>query len=101
MFALTRMDEVVPTITGDVHELAAVEAAVGESRPEVVFHLAAQALVNRSLLNPVGTYSINVLGTVNLLEALRSARHDVAAVVCVTSDKWPARSWSWRATGTR
>jgi nucleoside-diphosphate-sugar epimerase len=121
------MDEIVPTRTGDVRELAAVEAAVGASRPEVVFHLAAQALVNRSLADPVGTYCINVLGTVNLLEALRSASHDVAAVVCVTSDSAtstatgtgaiarttnseasthtrrarPARSWSWRATGTR
>jgi CDP-glucose 4,6-dehydratase len=96
LFALTRMDELVPTITGDVRELAAVEAAVGATRPDVVFHLAAQALVNRSLADPVGTYSVNVLGTVNLLEALRRASHDVGAVVCVTSDKcYVNREWEW------
>jgi CDP-glucose 4,6-dehydratase len=98
MFALASVDEVVPTVTGDVRELAAVEveAAVGKSRAEVVFHLAAQALVNRSLVDPVGTYSVNVLGTVNVLEALRSGSHDVAAVVCVTSDKcYVNRDWDW------
>jgi CDP-glucose 4,6-dehydratase len=96
LFALARMDELVPTITGDIRELAAVEEAVGASRPEVVFHLAAQALVNRSLVDPVGTYSVNVLGTVNLLEALSGAGHDVGAVVCVTSDKcYVNRDWDW------
>jgi CDP-glucose 4,6-dehydratase len=77
---------VVPTSTGDVRNLADVEAAVAASRPEVVFHLAAQALVNRSLADPVGTYTINVAGTVNLLEAVRRARQEVGAVVCETSD---------------
>ena len=96
LFALTRMDELVPTITGDVRALPEVQAAVDASRPEMVFHLAAQALVNRSLADPVGTYSVNVLGTVNLLEALRSAKHDIAAVVCVTSDKcYVNRDWEW------
>jgi CDP-glucose 4,6-dehydratase len=94
--ALTRLDEVIPTTTGDVRNLADVEAAVAASRPEVIFHLAAQALVNRSLVDPVGTYSINVAGTVNLLEAVRTASHDVGAVVCVTSDKcYVNRDWDW------
>ena len=94
--ALTRLDEVIPSMTGDVRNLADVEAAVAASRPEVIFHLAAQALVNRSLVDPVGTYSINVAGTVNLLEAVRTASHDVGAVVCVTSDKcYVNRDWDW------
>jgi CDP-glucose 4,6-dehydratase len=70
------MDEVVPPITGDVRELAAVEAVVGASRPEVVFRLGAQALVNRFLADPVGTYCGDVLGTVRLLRAqAREPRH--------------------------
>jgi CDP-glucose 4,6-dehydratase len=86
----------VPATTGDVRDLATVEAAVAASRPEVVFHLAAQALVNRSLADPVGTYSVNVTGAVNILESVRKASHDVAAVVCVTSDKCYAnRDWDW------
>jgi CDP-glucose 4,6-dehydratase len=96
MFALTRLDEVAPTTIGDVRDLETVEAAVAASRPEVVFHLAAQALVNRSLADPVGTYSVNVVGTVNLLEAVRRAGNDVAAAVCVTSDKcYVNREWDW------
>jgi CDP-glucose 4,6-dehydratase len=78
LFAVARLDEVVPSTTGDVRDLEAVQARVQTSRPEVVFHLAAQALVNRSLEDSVGTYFINLLGTVNLLEALRSGSHDGA-----------------------
>jgi CDP-glucose 4,6-dehydratase len=96
LFALTRLDELVPSMRGDIRELDAVEGAVAESRPEVVFHLAAQALVRNSLTDPVGTFATNVLGTVNLLEALRKGRHDVRAVVCVTSDKcYVNRDWDW------
>jgi CDP-glucose 4,6-dehydratase len=96
LFALARLDQVVPTTVGDVRDLPAVEAALAEARPEVVFHLAAQALVRRSLDDPVGTYTTNVLGTVNVLEALRRAGHDMQALVCVTSDKCYAnRDWDW------
>jgi CDP-glucose 4,6-dehydratase len=96
LFALTKLNEIVPSIKGDVRDIAAVRGAVDRSKPEVVFHLAAQALVNRSLADPVSTYSTNVMGTVNLLEALRSARRDVGAVVCVTSDKcYVNRDWDW------
>jgi CDP-glucose 4,6-dehydratase len=94
--ALTQLEELVPTNTGDVRDLATVEGAIAAARPEVVFHLAAQALVNRSLADPVATYTINVTGTVNLLEAVRRARNDVRAVVCVTSDKcYVNRDWDW------
>jgi CDP-glucose 4,6-dehydratase len=96
LFALTRLNEIVPSLSGDIRELDAVKGAVAESRPEVVFHLAAQALVRNSLADPVGTFSTNVLGTVNLLEALRKRCHDVRAVVCVTSDKcYVNREWDW------
>jgi CDP-glucose 4,6-dehydratase len=96
LFALTRLDELVPSLTGDVRELGAVQAAIGESRPEVVFHLAAQALVKNSLADPVGTFSTNVLGAVNVLEAVRTRGHHVRAVVCVTSDKcYVNREWDW------
>ena len=71
---------------GDIRDLADLRGAFQEDRPEVVFHLAAQSLVRRSYTEPVETYATNVMGTVNLLEAVRhepSAR----AVVVVTSDK--------------
>jgi len=71
---------------GDVRDLAAVQAAFDAARPEVVFHLAAQALVIPSYADPKGTFDTNVGGTVNVLECARSSP-SVRAVVIVTSDK--------------
>jgi CDP-glucose 4,6-dehydratase len=73
--------------TVDVRDGAAMRTAVAQARPEVVLHLAAQPMVRRSLLDPVMTYEVNVMGTVNVLEAVREVGHGVLAVVVVTSDK--------------
>ncbi|TFF22134.1 CDP-glucose 4,6-dehydratase [Jiella endophytica] len=70
----------------DIRDLAALERIVAEARPEIVFHLAAEALVRRSYSDPVGTFGTNVMGTVNLLQALRRAP-EAKAVVIVTTDK--------------
>lgn len=70
----------------DLREAQAVQRVVAESRPELVFHLAAQALVRQSYLDPKTTWDTNVGGTVNLLEALRQVGGTQACVV-VTSDK--------------
>jgi CDP-glucose 4,6-dehydratase len=70
----------------DIRDLDALERALQAARPDAVFHLAAQALVRPSYSDPVGTYTTNVIGTVNLLEAVRRVR-DVRSVVIVTSDK--------------
>lgn len=71
----------------DVRDAEGVRAALRQERPEVVLHLAAQPMVRRSLRDPVMTYAVNVLGTVNVLEAVRTEQGDVQAVVVVTSDK--------------
>ena len=71
----------------DVRDAEGVRAALREERPEVVLHLAAQPMVRRSLRDPAMTYAVNVLGTVNVLEAVRLEPGDVRAVVVVTSDK--------------
>ena len=73
-------------IVGDVRDAAGLTAAVAAARPQIVLHLAAQSLVRASYDDPVRTYATNVMGTVNLLEAVR-ATDGVGAVVCVTSDK--------------
>ncbi|WP_043349868.1 CDP-glucose 4,6-dehydratase [Methylobacterium sp. B1] len=80
---------------GDVRDLAALSACVAETQPEIVLHLAAQALVRPSYSDPVGTYASNVMGTVHLLEAVRACP-SVRAVVIVTSDKaYENREWVW------
>ncbi len=71
----------------DVRDGDAVRDALRTVRPDVVLHLAAQPMVRRSLRDPVATYAINVLGTVNVLDAVRTVGGDVGAVLVVTSDK--------------
>jgi CDP-glucose 4,6-dehydratase len=80
---------------GDVTDLADLETAFRQADPEVVFHMAAQAIVRESYENPTATFATNVLGTANLLEVVR--RHPSArAVVIVTSDKcYENREWYW------
>jgi CDP-glucose 4,6-dehydratase len=71
----------------DVRDGQSLARALAAAEPEVVIHLAAQPMVRRSLIDPVGTFETNVIGTVNLLEAVRAAGQGVQAVVVVTSDK--------------
>jgi CDP-glucose 4,6-dehydratase len=95
LFELTRLGEDLRGVCADVRDADAVAAAVAAARPEVVFHLAAQPLVRASFVAPRETYEINVMGTVNVLEAVRLAT-GVRAVVNVTSDKcYENREWEW------
>jgi CDP-glucose 4,6-dehydratase len=87
MFELARVGEQMREFAVDVRDAGAVRDALSEARPEVVLHLAAQPLVRRSLRDPVLTYEVNLMGTVNVLDAVREVGSDVRAVVIVTSDK--------------
>jgi CDP-glucose 4,6-dehydratase len=86
LYEEARLEDLVDEVHADVRDPAAVCAAVAEHRPEVVIHMAAQALVRRSFADPRQTYETNVMGTVNVLEAVRQVG-GVRAVVNVTSDK--------------
>jgi CDP-glucose 4,6-dehydratase len=82
-------------IHADINDRPAVAALLRDAQPEVVFHLAAQALVRPSYAAPVETFAANVLGTVTLLDAVRHCP-GVASVVVVTSDKvYENREWPW------
>ena len=79
----------------DIRDFAALSTVFKKHSPEIVIHMAAQALVRHSYANPVETYSTNVMGTVHLLEAARLAG-GVRAIVNVTSDKcYENREWIW------
>ena len=78
---------------GDVRDAELLAAVVGEVRPEVVLHLAAQPLVRRSYADPLGTWSTNVLGTLHLLEALRCLEHPCAAVMITTDKVYRNQEW--------
>jgi CDP-glucose 4,6-dehydratase len=86
LFQLASVADVLDDDRGDIRDYPRLEASLGDFAPEVVFHLAAQPLVRRSYADPLGTYGTNVLGTANLLEAVRKSS-SVRAVVCVTTDK--------------
>lgn len=86
MYQLAGIDGLVTSVIGDIREYVTLHQALSLSEPEIVFHLAAQPLVRDSYLAPIATYSTNVMGTVNLLEAVRQCP-SVRAVVNVTSDK--------------
>jgi CDP-glucose 4,6-dehydratase len=79
----------------DIRDASAVRDAVQSAAPEIVFHLAAQSLVRRSYTAPIDTWSTNVLGTTNVLEACR-LQPSVRAIVVITSDKcYENREWEW------
>lgn len=79
----------------DIRDTATLIQAMQTAKPDIVLHLAAQPLVRYSYNAPVETYAVNVMGTVNLLEAVRQT-HSVKAVVNVTTDKcYENREWVW------
>lgn len=86
LFGLTGLAGEICSVTGDVRDLGYIREVFDRCRPEVVFHLAAQPLVRKSYWDPVGTYAVNVMGTVNLLECARHS-DSVRSVVNVTTDK--------------
>ena len=86
LWAAARLERFGTTRLGDIRDPAVVQAAFDEARPQVVIHMAAQALVQAGYEDPVGTFATNVMGTVNLLEAARRAE-GLEAFVNITSDK--------------
>jgi CDP-glucose 4,6-dehydratase len=87
LYELASVGEHMRELSADVRDAPAVCDALRQARPEVVLHLAAQPMVRRSLRDPAMTYAVNVMGTVNVLEAVRQAGEAVLAAVVVTSDK--------------
>jgi CDP-glucose 4,6-dehydratase len=96
LFDVARIASVLCSDTrADLADLAALERALMNATPEVVFHLAAQPLVRQSYRDPLGTFATNVMGTANLLEAVRKV-DSVKAVVLITTDKvYDNREWQY------
>jgi len=86
MAELIELNKECTSIEGDVRNLRELEAALHRYEPEIIFHLAAQPLVIPSFENPLETLSTNIMGTANVLDAIRRQKSLIACVV-VTSDK--------------
>ena len=94
-FAVLGLEKRISHSVGDVRDLAVVAEAVQAFQPEIIFHLAAQALVRKSYDAPLDTFDTNIRGTMHVLEAARRMP-SVKTVVCITSDKcYRNDEWVW------
>ncbi len=95
LFVEAKIEELVTSHIGDIRDLEHLQKVMLEIKPEIVIHMAAQPLVRDSYKFPVDTYSTNIMGTVNLLEACRNTP-TIKAVVNVTTDKcYENKEWYW------
>lgn len=86
LFELAKVEEGMISIYGDVRDQKFLEKTIGEHNPEIIIHMAAQAILRNSYEDPVETYETNVMGTVNLLESVRKVG-STKVVLNITSDK--------------
>ncbi len=100
LFAVSGVDKAAESVIGDIRDSARLGAEISAFQPTVLIHMAAQALVRSSYDDPVETYSSNVMGTVNVLEASRRCE-SLGATIIVTSDKCYENQeviWAYRET---
>ena len=95
LFEVANVEKEMVSIIGDIRDLENLQTVITKHRPEIIIHLAAKPLVRYSYKNPLETYSTNVMGTINVLEAVRQS-NSVKVAVIITSDKcYENREWLW------
>ncbi len=95
LFEIAHVEDGIKSIIDDVRDPEKLRSCIVENKPEIIIHMAAQTLVRYSYHHPVETYFTNVMGTVNLLEAVRQCG-EVRVVIIVTSDKcYENKGWLW------
>lgn len=95
LFETSHVSYDIQSIYGDILDMELLLNTIQQEQPDIIFHLAAQPLVRQSYMNPTETYAVNVMGTVNLLEAIRNV-NCARVVIVVTSDKcYENQEWVW------
>ncbi len=95
LFEIVNMDKKINSNIGDIRDYNSLKKVFDKAEPEIVLHLAAQPIVRESYRNPAHTYETNVMGTVNILECVRSS-DCVKSFLNVTTDKvYLNREWNW------
>lgn len=95
LFDICKLSEKITSVTGDIRDLQHMKQVFSQAQPEIVIHMAAQPIVRESYKNPVYTYETNVMGTVHVLECIRTTP-SVQSFLNVTTDKvYLNREWEW------
>lgn len=95
LFDICNIKDEINSIIGDVRDLSHLKEVFEKATPEIVIHMAAQPIVRESYIDPVYTYDVNVMGTVNVLESIRNTT-SVKSFVNVTTDKvYLNKEWEW------
>ena len=95
LFDTLQLENNMHSVIGDIRDREKLISTMQEAQPEIVLHLAAQPIVRESYKDPVGTYETNVMGTVNILEAVRQTK-SVKSFLNVTTDKvYKNNEWEW------
>ena len=95
LYEMCHIEEDIKSFIGDIRDLEYLKKVFDEVQPEIVIHMAAQPIVRESYQNPVYTYDVNVMGTVNVLECVRNTK-SVKSFVNVTTDKvYLNKEWEW------
>jgi len=96
LFTVLNLESDIQSIIGDIKDLELLKKHLAEFEPDIIIHMAAQAIVRESYQNPVDTFQVNAIGTANVLDAVRYT-NNVKAVICVTSDKcYENHDWPWK-----
>lgn len=95
LFNIANIEDGIESEIGDIEDLEKLRKSISDFSPEIVIHMAAQPLVRVSYQDPIGTYKTNVIGTLNLFEAVRSC-NSIRVVLNVTTDKcYENKEWEW------
>ncbi len=96
LFVEAGLEEAVTHIKSDVRDAEELRRVVSETRPDFIFHLAAQPIVSMSYSDPLDTLSSNIMGTANILDAIRVSNLDSCVAILITSDKcYDNCEWIW------
>ncbi len=94
-YSINKINEILIDKRFDIRDLEKLKKVIQDLQPDFVFHLAAQAIVRRSYLNPIETWSTNLIGTINVLESMRYVKKKCSCVL-ITSDKcYKNNEWIW------
>ena len=95
LFNLAQVEDQMESEIGDIRDLDGITKSIHDFSPEILIHMAAQPLVRLSYQEPLNTYTTNIIGTVNVLEASRNCK-SLKVIICVTTDKcYENKEWDW------